>query len=256
MTGVARHLQPVILGADIGVYALARAFHEAYGVKPIVVAGAALGPVADSRILSMELVDDGHDAGQIVERLLAIAARTPAPRILVANSDWLVRDVVVRHRDVLQEHFVIPFASQDVVDAVSDKITFLDLCAASDVPTPRSVVVDLTADAPDVSHLGFPMIAKAASSADYQNIEFPGKKKVYRVTDQAELDDLWRATSSGGLRRPFPGARTHPGRRHLQPFDHRVRGHRRRDVDGVHRARAARGAHPVGVGEPCGDVHV
>lgn len=198
MTGVTRHLQPVILGADIGVYALARAFHEAYSVKPIVVAGAALGPVADSRILSMELVDDGHDAAQIVERLLAVAVRTEGPRILVANSDWLVRDVIVRHRDVLAEHYIIPFASQDVVDAVSDKITFLDLCAASDVPTPRSVVVDLAADPPDASHLGFPMIAKAASSADYQNIEFPGKKKVYRIADQAELDDLWGRLCQAG----------------------------------------------------------
>lgn len=191
MPEVKRPIQPVVLGGDIGVYALARAFHQAYGVKPIVVAGAALGPVAHSRILDLEIVDDGHDAAQIVARLLEIAARTQAPRILVANSDWHVRDVIVHHRDVLEPHYVLPFGSREVVDAVSDKVTFLRLCAESGVPTPRSVVVDLGSEIPDVTHLGFPLIAKAASSADYQNASFAGKKKVYRIEEQAELDALW-----------------------------------------------------------------
>ena len=47
----ARPLQPVILGADIGVYALARSFHEQYGVTSGVVAGAALGPVQHAPIV-------------------------------------------------------------------------------------------------------------------------------------------------------------------------------------------------------------
>jgi D-aspartate ligase len=44
---------------------------------------------------------------------------------------------------------------------------------------------------PEPVGLGFPLIAKAANSADYERLSFTGKKKVYQVEDQAELDELW-----------------------------------------------------------------
>ena len=55
---MSEQIQPVILGADIGVYALARSFHEAYGVRSYVVSGAALGPVAHSQIIENVLVEE------------------------------------------------------------------------------------------------------------------------------------------------------------------------------------------------------
>jgi len=188
---------PVVLGADIGTYALARAFHEAFGVRPIVVAGAALGPVAHSTILDLELVDDGHDEEQIVTRLLEIAERRPGTRsLVVANSDWLVR-TLVRHRDRLEPAYVIPFASRDVVAQVSDKAAFADLCASAGIPTPRTVHIrpkkGLQHKPPRLAQLEFPVVAKPASSAEYQQVSFPGKKKVFVLSTREECDALWEA---------------------------------------------------------------
>ena len=120
-------LQPVILGADIGVYALARSFHEAYGVTSVVVAGAALGPVAHSRIVRHEIVADGHDPRQLVDRLVEVAKANPDSRLLLmANSDWLVR-VVVQHRALLEQYYVVPFLSEHLLDRISDKATFAEI---------------------------------------------------------------------------------------------------------------------------------
>ncbi len=206
-------LQPVILGADIGVYALARSFHEAYGVTSVVVAGAALGPVAHSRIVRHEIVSDGHDPRQLVDRLLEVARRMPDARLLLmANSDWLVR-VVVQHRIELEAYYVVPFLSADVLDQISDKATFAEICTRLDISVPRTLVQEFGASewAAVPVDLDYPLIAKAASSADYQDVEFEGKKKVFEIATPDELAWLWDALRAAGFRGRFVVQELVPG---------------------------------------------
>ncbi len=205
-------LQPVILGADIGVYALARSFHEQYGVTSVVVAGAALGPVQHSRIVRHEIVADGHDPQQLVDRLLEVARSMPERRLLLmANSDWLVR-VVVQHREELEKFYAVPFLSQELLDQISDKATFAEICERLGISVPRTIVQDFATGAPDVAvDLEFPVIAKAASSADYQDVEFAGKKKVFEIATPAELAWLWGALRGAGFQGRFVVQELVPG---------------------------------------------
>ncbi|GAA3820752.1 carboxylate--amine ligase [Cellulomonas soli] len=208
--------QPVILGADIGVYALARAFHEAYGVTSVVVAGAALGPVAHSRIVEHEIVADGHDPQQLVDRLVEVAERHAGQRLLLmANSDWLVR-MVVQHRALLEQYYAVPFLSEDLLDKISDKATFAEICDDLGISVPRTIVQDFAhaADAgwaPVPVDLDYPLIAKAASSADYQDVEFEGKKKVFEIATPEELTGLWGALRTAGFRGRFVVQELVPG---------------------------------------------
>ena len=207
-------LQPVILGADIGVYALARSFHEAYGVTSVVVAGAALGPVAHSRIVRHEIVDDGHDPRQLVDRLVAVAQSMPDRRLLLmANSDWLVR-VVVQHRALLEQYYVVPFLSEHLLDQISDKATFAQICDDLGISVPRTLVQEFGAAGPWEAvtvDLEYPLIAKAASSADYQDVEFEGKKKVFEIATPEELAWLWEALRTAGYRGRFVVQELVPG---------------------------------------------
>jgi D-aspartate ligase len=209
-------LQPVILGADIGVYALARSFHEAYGVRSIVVSGAALGPVARSRIIDNVLLGPGATPQDMVDRLVTLAGEHPGKRlVLLANSDWLVR-VVVRHRSQLEPHYVVPFLSEDLLDRISDKAVFAEMCAELDISVPRTIVQDFAgaADAgwaPVPVDLAYPLIAKAASSADYQDVHFEGKKKVFEIGTPAELDALWGSLRAAGFRGRFVAQELVPG---------------------------------------------
>lgn len=207
-------LQPVILGADIGVYALARSFHEAYGVTSVVVAGAALGPVAHSRIVRHEIVDDGHDPRQLVDRLVAVAQSMPDRRLLLmANSDWLVR-VVVQHRALLEQYYVVPFLSEHLLDQISDKATFAQICDDLGISVPRTLVQEFGSAEPWEAvavDLEYPLIAKAASSADYQDVEFEGKKKVFEIATPEELAWLWDALRTAGYRGRFVVQELVPG---------------------------------------------
>lgn len=209
-------LQPVILGADIGVYALARAFHEQYGVRSVVVSGAALGPVAHSAIIDHVLVTDGHDPRQLVDGLLRVAREQAGKRlVLMANSDWLVR-VVVQHRAELEPHYVVPFLDEDLMDRLSDKATFSEIATELGIAVPRTIVQDFAlADDPAWSpvpvDVGYPLIAKAASSADYQEVSFPGKQKVFEIGSADELDALWGSLRAAGYRGRFVVQELIPG---------------------------------------------
>ncbi len=211
---------PVILGADIGVYALARSFHEAYGIRSIVLSGAALGPVARSRIIDNVLLGPDATPETLVDRLVALAGEHPGRRlVLLANSDWLVR-VVVRHRARLEPHYIVPFLSADLLDRISDKATFAEICDDLGIAVPRTIVQDFARAGeggwrPLPVDLDYPLIAKAASSADYQDVHFVGKKKVFEIASPAELDALWVSLAAAGFRGRFvvqdlvPGDDTH-----------------------------------------------
>lgn len=207
-------LQPVILGADIGVYALARSFHEAYGVTSVVVAGAALGPVAHSKIVRHEIVADGHEPRQLVDRLVSVAQGMPDKRLLLmANSDWLVR-VVVQHRALLEQYYVVPFLSEHLLDRISDKATFAEICTDLGISVPRTIVQEFSGGADWEAapvDLEYPLIAKAASSADYQDVEFEGKKKVFEIATAQELAWLWSALREAGFHGRFVVQELVPG---------------------------------------------
>lgn len=196
---------PVLMGADIGVYSLARSFHEAWGVRATTVAGAALGPVRDSAILDVEVLDDGHDGEEAVERLLALAERpSNGPRILMPNSDWHV-GVVIAHRAVLEPHFVIPYASAAAVAEVSEKASFDRLCAEAGVRTPLTVVASAEDDLSSIEGLGelsYPLIAKPSSTAEYHQAEFAGKKKVFVLDGPEDLAALWATLREAGYLAP------------------------------------------------------
>lgn len=215
-----RAFQPVILGADIGVYALARSFHEAYGVRTVVVSLSVLGPVADSSVIDNVVLGTDATPDRIVEVLGEVAARftddPSAPELLLlANTDWLVR-FLVRHRELLEPWYTVPFLDSALLDRLADKASFAELCTELGIDTPRTVVQDFAAAqepgwAPARVDLPYPLIAKAANSADYERLSFEGKRKVYQVDSAGELDALWQRLVEVGFTGRFVVQEMIPG---------------------------------------------
>ena len=209
MTERFRHLLPVVLGGDIGAYALARQLHEVTGTPVTIVASDPIVAISESAYITVV----HQEAGAAPERTIAllqrlVQGRDPRSAVLMANTDAAAA-MISAHRSELEPTYVLPFPDIDVLDAVSDKASFSRLCAEVGVLTPREVVVDL-AD-PDcepptsASELGleFPLVAKAAIGADYDRISFPGKRKIWFIDDDAELAGMWRSLKDAGYRSTF-----------------------------------------------------
>ncbi|MCG2801285.1 MAG: carboxylate--amine ligase, partial [Cellulomonas sp.] len=192
-------LLPVAVGGDIGVYAFVRAFHEAYGCPAVVVSAVATRPMQRSSFITNLVVPGIDDDEVLVAALERVAADHPGRTlVLLTNTDWFVRSVV-KNADRLSAHYLLPYCTQSVLDEVSSKEGFAAICARLDIPTPRTVPVDLSAlraaggraalPGLDVD-LDFPVVAKPSSSAEHHFLTMAGKKKVDHLGSRAELDDL------------------------------------------------------------------
>jgi D-aspartate ligase len=188
---------PVAVGGDIGVYALLRAFHEQYGTPGIVLSSVATRAMAGSTFVTNVVVPGLDDAETLLSALEQIAADHPGLRlVLLTNADWYVR-TIVEHRERLEEHYLVPFCSLDVLETVSSKEGFAAVCDELGIPTPRTVPVhvpDLGGSRDAVAalevDLAYPVVAKPSSSAEYYYVSFPGKRKIHHVESRAELDEL------------------------------------------------------------------
>ncbi len=190
---------PVVLGGDIGAYALCRQFHEAFGIRPIIMSSGFIGMIQHSRIVERRLVPSlsAHD---LLEAITGIACEDPGRRVLiVANTDPLI-DALETICGDLPSNAVCPIPPRAAFDAVCDKDTFADLCAQHGLETPRTEVARLAGDDPIAPcAIPFPVVAKPAVSAGYYDFLLKGFKKVYFLTSQDELDELWRDLRGAGF---------------------------------------------------------
>jgi D-aspartate ligase len=203
----------VMLGGDIGVYALARAFHEAYGVRSTVISRVATGPVDSAIIDNVLLGEDATGEDHIAELLRRGQARRAAggddgpPVILLANTDGYSALFAARRAE-LDEFYRLSLVDAGTLNRIADKGRFAEACAQVGVPTPLTHIEDFSGAggddwAPAPLEIPFPVVAKAAASSVHERVDYPGKKKVNFIETREELDDLWRRLREAGFRDRF-----------------------------------------------------
>ncbi len=216
----ATDFRPVILGGDITAYSLVRTFHEAYGVRPLVVNMMEGGPIGLSTLCDHLHVADLEDPATFVETLTRVGREhggegRPA-LLLVAAGDWYV-ERITQFREQLDPWFVIPYIDAELFEQVTTKDSFYALLDEVGVDHPGTVLADMSQDLGEEHDLpfGFPVVAKPAHSSDYYYAKFEGKKKVFVCDTPAELADALarvRASSYDGtmiLQEFVPGDDTH-----------------------------------------------
>jgi len=194
---------PVILGGDIGVYALGREFHEAYGVVSTVVGTGFIGAISHSRIFAPVVVPalDGPNVLAAVQKVAGDHADKTV--VLVANTDPLI-ETLESIAGQLPANVVSHISPKAAFDAVCDKARFSELCREHDLEVPRMDVVHLAGDDPiPPTELPFPVVAKPAVSAGYYPTLLKGFKKVYYLNEQRELDELWAGLRASGYEDDF-----------------------------------------------------
>jgi len=184
----------VVVGGDIGAYALVRAFHEHAGTRAVVLAKTHTRYFAHTRIAEVR-VADVDDPAVLRAELLRVAERYGGERlVLLSNTDWNV-ERIIGMRSELEGAFEIPLCSLETFARVSSKAHFHADCEALGIPVPRQVAIDIRtstadADASALDSLTYPVVGKPASSAEYYYVNFPGKRKIHHLSDRSEVDQL------------------------------------------------------------------
>lgn len=195
---------PVVVGGDIGAYSLARAFHEAYGVRTVAISRLAGWVVGTSSLIDNVQCQDPFDPATLAPVLQEVADAHPGrPLLLLGSADATVKPIIrIRDEIGLDPRYIAPYVDLETFAAATEKQNFTKLCQDLEVDHPGTVVVDLAEEVPGDLEVpfDFPVIAKPAEVSEWKRIDFPGKNKVHTVDSPEDLRGLLTAIRGAGYR--------------------------------------------------------
>ena len=137
---VRERLQPVLLGGDILTYSCVRGFWEAYGIKSIVLAGFDPKVISTSRFAELRIVPDVDKADVCVSALRQVGAELVAKGkvpLVLGTGDWYAR-ALSEHKEELSEWFVVPYIDFSLLNEITQKERFYQICEELDIPYPKT----------------------------------------------------------------------------------------------------------------------
>ena len=101
---------PVILGADITAYSLARSFHEEYGIKSLVLSMSEGGYIANSDIIENRIFPGLENKDVLVKHLIEVGKEFEGKKklIVLGCGDWYVRALIESKKE-LSPYYIIAY---------------------------------------------------------------------------------------------------------------------------------------------------
>ncbi len=187
-------ITPVLIGGDLNAYNLARAFHEAYGVKSYLFGRYAVSATKYSGIVIPTYVSDIDDKTRLLSVLTDFAkAHKDENLILFGCTDDYVSLIIDLKSENALPDYKIPYASAHCRDIFADKADFYLMCEKYGIPYPKTLIIGSADELPcDLTQEGFafPVVIKPSSSAAYWHHPFDGMRKVYFAKDQSDAERI------------------------------------------------------------------
>ncbi|MDQ0430506.1 D-aspartate ligase [Planomicrobium stackebrandtii] len=194
---------PIIIGTDMNAYNMAISFHEAYGIKPILVGKENLSFTSLSTITeTIELRSGLAEDAQFADILIDIARKYRAPGktlLLIGTNDLYVR-LIIENAKILREHYVFNYINEDLMNQLQVKSNFYELCKVHGIETPTTFFYDCNSAAPFEEEMMFPVIIKPSNGIEYTRNKFEGQQKVYKVESPKEMHTVIQQIKGGGYR--------------------------------------------------------
>lgn len=193
--------QPLLFGGDINVYSVARAFHEAYGVKSICYGKFPTGPAYGSDIIDYRPCARNEDAETFRANVAAVAAEHADKTVLVIGCGDSYVKLAAENKDAFPANCIAPYVSGELIGTLINKEKFYALCDEHGIDHPGTFVYRR-----ELGHdyeLDFqpPYICKPSDGVAYWAHPFPGNEKVFLCQDRAELDAVLDRVYASG----YPG---------------------------------------------------
>ncbi|WP_192869537.1 ATP-grasp domain-containing protein [Lentibacillus sediminis] len=192
---------PIIVGTDINAYNMAISFHEAYGVKPILIGKMQMGFTNLSSVMErIEIHPDLTENFVPVLTKLAEKLQTDGKKLLlVGTNDAYVR-LMIENEQELKRHYVFHSIGEPLMNQLQNKANFYPLCDAHGIETPKTFIYDCANPVPFNEPMTYPVIIKPSNGIEYYANSFPGQKKVYRVETEEEAKGVIDKITESGYR--------------------------------------------------------
>ncbi len=184
-----KKILPVLLGADIGTYSIARSFHENYNVKSLAISTSKKWITAYSKIINTIIIND-IDETKLINKLKEIAKSYPdSIKILMGCSEWY-NDIIIKNKNKLNKQYIIPFVHEKILNEIVKKAKFYSICEKLNINYPDTIVVNKQNYKKIDIPFDYPIVMKASWTTKYHDAHFEGKKKVFIFNNKKEFDTI------------------------------------------------------------------
>ena len=179
--------QPLLFGGDINVYSVARAFHEAYGVKAVAFGKYPSFPCFGSAIMDYRVCPQNEDADTFRKNVADVAAEFADKTVVLLGCGDSYVQLAARYKDTFPANVVAPYIDGSLLDTLINKEKFYALCDEHGIDHPATFIYDKSMGHDFTLPWGAPYIAKPADSVAYWACNEPALKKVYVCDSWEEL---------------------------------------------------------------------
>ena len=179
--------QPLVFGGDINVYSVARAFHEAYGIRTIAYGMYPSFPCYNSAILDYRVCPDNEDPETFRRNAETVAKEFPNKKIILLGCGDNYVQMAAHCRDSLPDNVIAPYIDGALLDTLINKEEFYKLCDQYDIDHPATFIYDKSMGHNFTLPWGPPYIAKPAESVTYWACGYHELAKVYICQSWEEL---------------------------------------------------------------------
>lgn len=198
-----QNIIPVLLGADLNCYNVARAFHAEYGVKSYAFGRYAIGASSYTRIIKFTAVEALDNPDVMVKTLMDFASEHEGAILIAFGCTDDYADMLIHHGDRLRPTYIVPYIGAELFERLAYKANFYEDCDRHGILYPKTAVItpetELDGSLSEES-LGFkyPIIIKPSASAIYWKYPFDGMKKVYTAASEGEAEIIIRRIYASG----------------------------------------------------------
>ncbi|AQU78980.1 MULTISPECIES: carboxylate--amine ligase [Planococcus] len=194
---------PIIIGTDMNAYNMAISFHEAYGIKPILVGKehlsfTSLSSITETIEIRSGLADDSQFANILIE--VARKYRAPGKTLLLIGTNDLYVRLIIENAKILREHYVFNYINEELMNQLQVKANFYELCKVHGIDTPTTFFYSCNSNKPFEEEMMFPVIIKPSNGIEYSRNKFEGQQKVYKVESPKEMHNVIQQIKTGGYR--------------------------------------------------------
>ncbi len=194
---------PVLIGADMNCYSVARAFHELDNKHISYAFGRwQMGETMYSDIIKFKQVEDIDNKDTLIKVITDFANSKKDSKLIVIGCTDDYASLLIEVKDDLPQNCIAPYIDVLLRDKLVNKDDFYKMCDEYGLLYPKTVNITQKTDAQELTEekLGFkyPVIIKPSSSIRYWKFPFDGMKKVYVSYSAQESEKILRNIFNSG----------------------------------------------------------
>ena len=176
----------IILGSDANAYYMARCTHEQYGKKVRVLSAYPMSFTNHSNIVLLTCDSNLWEVDTFADALNEYVKNIKADKIVcISSNETYARNLVI-NKDKLDKRIIYNYVDLEFLDSLMMKDLFYKTYGNSGL-LPKTIVYNLK-DELNID-FEFPVIIKPSNVIMFNHIDFPGKKKIYKLNNMDEVNE-------------------------------------------------------------------